>query len=118
MRALITGVLLLVSLSFAQDPELVNKAEQGDAEAQYNLGVIYALGNKDIRKDDAEALKWLKSAADQGYAEAQYRLGVMYVTGIGVNLDRSQALDWFRKACDSGDNDGCETYAEMKKGEL
>ena len=58
-------------------------AEQGDAEAQYNLGVMYANG-EGVPKDDAEALKWYRKAAEQGFAKAQLNLGVMYTNGEGV----------------------------------
>ena len=55
-------------------------AEVGDANAQFNLGAMYANG-EGVSKDDAEAVKWYRLAAAQGHAKAQYILGVMYVTG-------------------------------------
>ena len=55
-------------------------ADQGDASAQYNLGVMYAEG-RGVPQDYAEALKWYRLAADQGYADAQFNLGVMYANG-------------------------------------
>ena len=51
------------------------QAEQGDATAQYNLGVCYANG-KGVEKDAEEAVKWYHKAAEQGNARAQYNLGV------------------------------------------
>ena len=60
--------------------ETLQLAEQGNAEAQYNLGGMYAYG-QDVRQDDAEALRWYRKAAEQGNAEAQYNLGVMYDSG-------------------------------------
>lgn len=50
-------------------------ADQGDAKAQYNLGVAYARGI-DIVKDHSEALKWLHRAAEQGHAKAEQRIGL------------------------------------------
>ena len=55
--------------------ELKPLAEQGDASAQFNLGVIYDLG-KGVTEDDEEAAKWYLKSANQGQAEAQYSLGV------------------------------------------
>ena len=55
-------------------------AEQGDATAQYKLGVMYANG-KGVLKDDAEAVKWFRLAAEQGNAAAQFFLGLMYAEG-------------------------------------
>ena len=45
-------------------------AEHGLAEAQHNLGVMYANG-QGVPQDDAGALKWYRLAADQGYSRAQ-----------------------------------------------
>ena len=42
-------------------------AEQGDADAQNNLGVMYRNG-KGVPQDDAEAVKWYRKAAEQGHA--------------------------------------------------
>ena len=52
-------------------------AEQGDAAAQYSLGLMYHQG-RGVPQDDAEALKWYRLAAKQGDAHAQHYLGVMY----------------------------------------
>ena len=76
-------------------------AEQGDASAQYNLGVMYATG-RGVPKDDAKAVKWYRLAAEQGYARAQYNLGVMYATGRGVLKDRILAHIWFNIAGANG----------------
>ena len=58
-------------------------AEQGNASAQYNLGVRYANG-EGVPQDDAEAVKWYRLAAEQGDASAQYNLGVRHANGEGV----------------------------------
>lgn len=52
-------------------------AEQGDAEAQINLGNCYRDGIG-VPQDTAEALKWYRAAARQENPEAQYNLGVCY----------------------------------------
>lgn len=44
-------------------------AEQGDANAQYNLGTMYDNG-EGVREDDEEAAKWYRKAAEQGDATA------------------------------------------------
>uniref|UniRef100_UPI000667786E tetratricopeptide repeat protein n=1 Tax=Haemophilus influenzae TaxID=727 RepID=UPI000667786E len=49
-------------------------AEQGDANVQFNLGVMYAEG-QGVKQDDFEAVKWYRKAAEQGYANAQANLG-------------------------------------------
>ncbi|WP_244060843.1 tetratricopeptide repeat protein, partial [Aeromonas caviae] len=52
-------------------------AEQGNAEAQFNLGVMYATG-QGVPQDIQQVVTWLRKAAEQGNAEAQFNLGVMY----------------------------------------
>lgn len=49
-------------------------AEQGNAEAQYNLGICYHEG-EGVAKDVFEAVKWFRKAAEQGYPTAQSALG-------------------------------------------
>jgi TPR repeat protein len=76
-------------------------AEQGDAKAQYNLGLMYDIG-KGVPQDDAEAVKWYSKAAEQGNAWAQDNLGVMYAKGNGVPQDDVEAVKWYRKAAEQG----------------
>ena len=68
-------------------------AEQGDASAQFNLGVMYAKG-EGVLKDDAEAVRWYRLAAEQGDASAQFNLGVMHADGRGVLKDSVLAHMW------------------------
>ena len=77
-------------------------AEQGVAEAQFDLGWMYAQGRGVIR-DDAAAAKWYRKAADQRFSHAQYGLAVMYYEGRGVKQNYAEALKWYRKASDQGD---------------
>ena len=72
-------------------------AEQGDATAQYNLGVMYDNG-RGVARDYAEAVKWYRRAAEQGEAAAQFNLGFMYATGQGVAQDYVLAHLWYNLA--------------------
>lgn len=76
-------------------------ADQGDAQAQYNLGVMYDLG-QGVPQDDAKAVKWYRLAADQGFAQAQYKLGIIYDNGKGVPRDHVVAHIWFNLAAAQG----------------
>ena len=76
-------------------------ADQGHAEAQFNLGAIYSQG-QGVPQDDAAATNWYRKAADQGHARAQYNLGVRYDNGLGVPQEYAEAMKWFRKAADQG----------------
>ena len=77
------------------------RAEQGDAEAQFNLARAYYHG-QGVPQDYNGAARWYRKAADQGYAKAEYDLGYMYYKGKGVPQDNSEALLWYRKAADQG----------------
>jgi len=79
-------------------------AEQGNAKAQVNLGVMYYEG-KGVTQDYQEAVKWYRKAAEQGLAGAQYNLGNGYYNGIGVTQDFAEAEKWYRKAAEQGDAD-------------
>ena len=81
----VTAVFLLaVTPAGAQDFEATrHAAEQGDADAQYNLGVAYDNG-EGVPQDHAEAARWYRLAAEQGNASAQFNLGVAYENGEGV----------------------------------
>ena len=84
--------------------ELTPLAKQGNADAQYNLGVMYENG-QGISKNYKTAVKWYRLAADQGHASAQFNLGVMYGMGTGVIQDNVYAHMWFNIAASSGDKD-------------
>ena len=58
-------------------------AEQGHAQAQCNLGIIYTHG-QGVPQSYKEAVVWFRKAADQGHTQAQCNLGIMYLHGQGV----------------------------------
>ena len=72
-------------------------AEQGNADAQSHLGLMYDEGYG-VPEDDKQAVKWYRLAAEQGHALAQYNLGLMYDEGEGVPEDDKQAVKWYRLA--------------------
>ena len=77
-------------------------AEQGDALAQYHLGLLYRKG-RGVAQDDVQARQWYAKAAAQGQAKAQFHLGTLYFNGEGATKDYQQALRWFRLAADQGE---------------
>ena len=76
-------------------------AQQGDAEAQTNLGWIYENG-RGVPQDDVEAIHWYRLAAEQGDARAQTNLGWMYGNGRGVPQDDVAAVRWYSLAAEQG----------------
>lgn len=76
--------------------ETAKAAEQGNTEAQYELGRMYFLG-RDVAKNATEAEKWYQKAANQGNAKAQNELGNLYYTGLNVTRNYSEAIKWYQK---------------------
>jgi len=79
------------------------KAEAGDSNAQFALGVMYDVG-EGVPRNDVEAVKWYRLSAEQGNARAQYNLGVMYFLGRGVPKDDAKAVKWLRLSAEQGDS--------------
>jgi hypothetical protein len=82
--------------------ELKQKAGQGDAEAQYGLGLLFE-GGQGVDRDPAEAVSWYRKAAVQGHQAAQYLLGMAYAAGVGVGEDRAEAFIWLSLAAANDD---------------
>ena len=76
-------------------------AEQGHAEAQFQLGLCYKKG-VGASQDDARAVRWFAKAAANGHAEAQYHLGLCCETGTGTDKDAAKAVHCFTKAAEQG----------------
>jgi hypothetical protein len=76
-------------------------AEQGNAAAQSNLGLLYANGHG-VLQDYVQARQWWEKAAVQGDEIAMNNLGTNYLNGYGVPQDYKTALFWFRLAADRG----------------
>ncbi|MFO1079536.1 MAG: retroviral-like aspartic protease family protein [Reyranellaceae bacterium] len=76
-------------------------AEQGNASAQYNIGLMYDRGNG-VAQDFRQAMEWYRKAAAQGHARSMNNIGVLYQRGQGVARSDTEALAWYRKAAEKG----------------
>lgn len=118
LKYLLVAVILMASLPSYADWQAANDslqagdyatafkeikplAEQGNALAQFNLGLMYDNG-EGAPQDDKEAAKWWRLAAEQGHVWAQYNLGVIYVSEEGVPQDYKEAVKWFRLSAEQG----------------
>lgn len=81
--------------------QLTQRAEAGDAPAQFELGRAYYRGNG-VAKDAEKAALWIRRAAEAGYRDAIEGLGFLYTTGNGVAQDEEEAVKWFRLAAEAG----------------
>lgn len=112
-------------------------AEQGNHDAQYNLGMLYLWG-QGVAKNEKKAFDFFTRAADQNDPRAQLQLGTLYTMGWGTAVDEQKArsligkaaeqryppaeyqmstieraFHWTRRACEDGYNPGCYMLALM-----
>lgn len=104
-------ILLLCGWAFfankqkIDDAKLSKSNKQNSAESQFNLGLMYRLG-QGVPKNDAKAAKWYRKAAAQGYAGACVNLGMIYYNGQSVPVDYTKAAMWYRKGAELNDAEG------------
>jgi uncharacterized protein len=132
MQAELIATAHFKALTAAEQTELLSKAQSGDAESQYWLGVLYT--DRTVSKDLEEGRRWLLKAAEQGYAraerlygfmtvhvnpsiggrwllraaeqgdvEAQFWLGTAYEQNWFGRPDSKEAIKWYQKAAEGGD---------------
>lgn len=106
MIRLITALVLVCTVAFGNASfdilDLKKKAEKGDAQAQYNLGLMYVQGDG-VVQDYREAAKWCRMAAEQGKAEAQFVLGILYVNGSeAIDKNLQVGMKWLELAAEQG----------------
>ena len=89
---------IIVAQSFEETKKI---AEEGDVEAQYNLGNHYYFG-KGTLKDSKKAVYWYTKAAKQDYTNAQYNLARCYENGNGTQKNQKKAAYWCKKAYENG----------------
>ncbi len=78
-----------------------NLATQGNAKAQYNLGLMYSSADG-LREDRAEALKWYRASAEQGFVDAQYKLGTILLRREWGTPDYAESIKWYTRAAEQG----------------
>lgn len=78
---------------------LLEKAQSGDAEAQYQLAILYSKG-EGVVKDWKQTVYWFRKAAEQEHLSSYVELGNCYKGGHGVQQDYNEMLNWYRKAAD------------------
>ena len=91
------------------------QAEQGNAEAQYKLGLLYEDDGTAI-KDITQAAQWIRKSAEQGFPRAEASLATLYLNGTGVQTDLSQYVIWLRKAAADGDAEAQFTTSVYLEG--
>ena len=102
LLTILGAIILVMTMGCSQVVEdLRIAAEQGDRDAQFNLGNIY-WHDWVVDQDRGEAVRWFRKAAEQGHVVAQFNLGLAYANGKGVITDEREAVRWYRKAAKHG----------------
>ena len=78
---------------------LRKSAEQGNAEGQYGLSVMYSSGDG-VAKDNAESRKWLQKAAEQGSSKAIMAMAMFFISGEGSTNQDAESLVWIKRAAE------------------
>lgn len=76
---------------------LMTKANSGNPEAQYQLGIAYGHG-LGVDKSEYEAMRWYRLAANSGYTDAQNDLAYLYETGPDGLKDMAEAVKWYMRS--------------------
>jgi TPR repeat protein len=92
--------------------KLMNQAEDGDVDAQYDLGIRYYSGDG-VEKDHAKAVKWFTMAAEHDDAQAQFNLGIMYGRGEGADKNINTSMQWLKKAAEQGHAEAVNMLSKM-----
>lgn len=90
--------------------KLRQAAEQGDAQAQYDLAYLYYKSGSDpeitgVARSERLAAHWYREAAMQGHPSAQYNMAVLHLHGHGVERDAVIAYAWLLQAS-ANDHEG------------
>jgi uncharacterized protein len=91
---------------------LREEADRADAEAQVNLGYMYARG-QGVATDQHEAFHLYTLSAEQGDSEGMNALGYKYQYGTGVAKDIGRAINWYCHAVEIGNPRAMNNLAIM-----
>ena len=104
-RLLLVAMFLTIAMSAMSQTKYekyIDAANQGDAEAQYQIGMCYREGTG-VRKNMKMSAQWFTKSAEQGHAKAQFQIGWAYNFKVYVvKPDREQALYWMTKSAEQG----------------
>ena len=89
-------------------------AAQGNARAQFDLGLMYAKG-EGVKRDERAAFKWFHKAARNNHTEAKFYMGLSFAQGRGVKKQAQLARYWFKLAAKSGHREAVAHLASIEK---
>ena len=110
--ALMLTLCFFVSTGYADEfSDMETLANQGDADAQFELGVMYDNGDG-VEQDSTKAAYWYEKAVEQGNMHAQFYLAHSYYHGTGVTQDQQKACNLLKAAAAQGHRAAHQIYNE------
>lgn len=88
-------------------------ADGGHAEAQYYLGSMYDRGLGGLPKDGTKAAALYLESAKQEHPYAEFTLGLLHEYGRGVPKNKDEAIKWYRRAAEHGEEAAHEKLREI-----
>jgi len=100
IQTMILSCFMMLSMNSLANTlsEIQQKAEQGDALAQAQMGAMYQLGRNGVEKNAQESARWMLKSAEQGLVEAEVFMAALYDRGLGVKQNVNTATQWYEKA--------------------
>jgi TPR repeat protein len=95
---------------------LLERARNGEVDAQFELGKNYEAGRIGLPKDFSQAQYWYRKAADQGDPYAEASLGILFNFGKGVQRDYTQAYVWYERAAMHAKAADRDSIVELRDG--
>lgn len=118
---LVASMFMATSAATAQPTQprplrerLLESAQKGDADAQFELGKNYETGRIGLPKDLTQAQHWYHAAADQGDPYALASLGILYNFGKGVRQDYVQAFMYYELAVARSKGGNRDSIVELR----
>ena len=87
-------------------------AEQGNAKAQNNFGIMYKEG-KGVPQDYKEAIKWYRLSAEKNNPTGQYYLGKMYAMGQGIEKDYQTAIKLYNFSAEQRNSEAQKALGDL-----
>src|SRR2546430_6986624 len=75
--------------------DLQRRAQAGEPEAQYILGIAYRQGGALLVQDEVQSARWFRNAAESNFQRAEIALADAYMFGRGVPQDYREAARWY-----------------------
>ena len=100
--------------------KFMKEANEGDANAIYNIAICYMQGNGGLKEDFSEAYKWAKKGADMRHVESMALAGRSLAEGFGTEQSVSDGLILTSMSAQQGCSTACmflgELYYEGRHG--